>query len=93
MGKIIVRGTVLYPHVFQPYSFEENTPGKYEISVMIAKSDAEFMKQYNAAIESVKQDKWDGKVPANLRLPQLTDGDQKVDKNGNKIKTYRCYRP
>lgn len=67
-----------YVNVFEAKSMEEGQPAKYSLSAIIPKSDKATIKRVNAAIEAAKElgkeNKWEGKLPPNLKLP-LRDGD------------------
>lgn len=58
---------------------------RYSTSFLIPKSDKETLKKFNAALEAAKAKgaakKWEGKIPANLKLP-LRDGDEEADEKG-----------
>lgn len=68
-----------YVHIFEPHAANENADKKYSMSVIIPKSDKETLAAIRAAIEAAKEQgktsKWNGKIPANLKLP-LRDGDE-----------------
>src|SRR5690625_4706134 len=66
-----------YAHVFEPHAMDGNDP-KYSVSILIPKSDTETVQAIEKAIEAAKTEgkdtRWNGKIPANLKLP-LRDGD------------------
>lgn len=67
---------ISYPHVWEPYAMEGNEP-KYSVSIIIPKTDKETLKAIKEATEQAKEEgknKWNGKVPGNLKTP-LRDGD------------------
>ena len=66
-----------YAHLFTPTAIDENSEKKYNVSLIIPKSDKVTLAAINAAVDAAKIEnvsKWGGKVPANLRTP-LRDGD------------------
>lgn len=71
-----------YAHVFVPTAMEEGQEKKYNISILIPKSDKATIAKAKAAIEEAYQkalkDKWGGKAPKKWNNP-LRDGD--VDKD------------
>lgn len=68
-----------YANVFVPSSMEEGGKEKYSVTLLIPKSDTKTIAAINAAVEQAKQDgkssRFNGKIPANLKLP-LRDGDE-----------------
>lgn len=68
-----------YVHLFEPQAVGDSGNEKYSASLIIPKTDtATLDKVKNAIKEAVavgKTSKFDGKVPANLKLP-LRDGDE-----------------
>ena len=78
----VVTGKVrfCYVNVFEPTAMDEGDTPKYNICVLIPKSNTKTLEKINKAIEAAKQagkaklaDK-NGKIPSNLKLP-LRDGD------------------
>lgn len=70
-----------YVNVFEPTAMNEGDIPKYNICVLIPKSDTTTIDKINKAIEAAKEagkaklaDK-NGRIPANLKLP-LRDGDE-----------------
>ncbi len=68
-----------YAHVFEPTSIEEGGTKKYNVSIVIPKSDTATIKKINDAIEAAMQLGMEkigknGKVSPNLKMP-LRDGD------------------
>ncbi len=66
-----------YANIFEPRSINGSEP-KYSVSLIIPKSDKQLIEVIKQAIENAKErdkGKWNGKVPANLKLP-LRDGDE-----------------
>lgn len=67
-----------YVYLFQPRPGEDDQDPKYSVCLLIPKSDKQTLKKIKAAVEAAKlagKNKWDGKIPANLKLP-LRDGDE-----------------
>lgn len=78
----VVTGKVrfCYVNVFEPTAMNEGDAPKYNICILIPKSDTKTVDKINKAIEAAKQagkakiaDK-NGKIPSTLKLP-LRDGD------------------
>jgi hypothetical protein len=66
-----------YANIFEPKSINGSDP-KYSVSLIIPKDDTQMVKTIEKAIENAKErdkGKWNGKVPANLKLP-LRDGNE-----------------
>ncbi len=66
-----------YANLFEPKSINGSEP-KYSVSLIIPKSDKQQIAIIEQAIENAKErdkGKWNGKIPANLKLP-LRDGDE-----------------
>lgn len=79
----VVTGKVrfCYVNVFEPTAMNEGDTPKYNICVLIPKSDTATLDKIKKAIEAAKEagkaklaDK-NGRIPANLKLP-LRDGDE-----------------
>jgi hypothetical protein len=79
----VVTGKVrfCYANVFEPTAMNEGDTPKYNICVLIPKSDTATIDKIKKAIEAAKEagkaklaDK-NGRIPANLKLP-LRDGDE-----------------
>tara|TARA_R110000851_G_scaffold141057_1_gene278638 strand:+ start:13545 stop:14078 length:534 start_codon:yes stop_codon:yes gene_type:complete len=67
-----------YAHVHEPKAIQEGQKEKYSVSILIPKSDKATIDKINKAVEAAKQEgkgKWNGKIPAVLKLP-LRDGDE-----------------
>ena len=68
-----------YAHVFKPVSVGETDEPKYSVSLIIPKSDTATIEKIKAAVAAAKEQgksaKWNGKIPAGLKLP-LRDGDE-----------------
>lgn len=78
----VVTGKVrfCYVNVFEPTAMNEGETLKYNICILIPKSDTKTLDKINKAIEAAKQagksklaDK-NGKIPSNIKIP-LRDGD------------------
>lgn len=67
-----------YVHLFKPYAYQPGQEEKYQVTVLVPKTDAATMQRINAAIEVAKQrgisDKWNGVCPPILSTP-VYDGD------------------
>ena len=79
----VVTGKVrfCYANVFEPTSMNEGDIPKYNVCILIPKSDTKTLEKINKAIEAAKQagkakiaDK-SGKIPSTLKTP-LRDGDE-----------------
>lgn len=79
----VVTGKVrfCYVNVFEPTAMNEGDTPKYNICILIPKSDTAIIDKIKKAIEAAKEagkaklaDK-NGRIPANLKLP-LRDGDE-----------------
>lgn len=79
MSKVITgKVRFSYANVFVPTSMEEDQPKKYNVVLLIPKSDKATVKKIQDAVEAAelegKISKWNGKIPATLKRP-LRDGD------------------
>ena len=80
MATVITTGKVRfsYCHLFAPYANNPNQEPKYSMMVLVDKKDKKTVDKINAAIEEAKlkgkAEKWNGKIPANIKTP-LRDGD------------------
>lgn len=67
-----------YCHIFFPSAIDEGSEPKYSVNLIIPKSDTPTIKKIERAIEAAKiqgkNEKFGGKIPANLKTP-LRDGD------------------
>jgi len=71
-----------YANIFEPKSINGSDP-KYSVSLIIPKDDTQQIEVIKQAIENAKErdkGKWNGKIPANLKLP-LRDGDLERPEN------------
>lgn len=67
-----------YAHIWKPVAISEGQEPKYSVCLLIPKSDKETLRKIKAAVVAAKErgkSIWDGKIPANLKLP-LRDGDE-----------------
>lgn len=73
-----------YAHVFRPHTITEGQEPKYSVCLLIRKDDKETLGKIKRAIEAAKEEgkrsKWEGKIPANLKMP-LRDGDEERPEN------------
>ena len=72
---MILQGTVVWPHLFEPTQFEQNEP-KYELNLLVRKDD-EQMDDIRAVIEELVNDKMNGSCSPE-QLP-IKDCDQRDD--------------
>lgn len=66
-----------YAHVFTPTSMDDGKDPKFNVSILIPKTDKTTIKKIQDAIELAKEEgkaKLGGKIPATLKTP-LRDGD------------------
>lgn len=67
-----------YVHLFKPYAFQAGQEEKYQVTVLVPKTDTATMGRINAAIEAAKQrgisEKWNGQCPPILSTT-VHDGD------------------
>lgn len=73
-----------YARLFEPYSVNGSEP-KYSVCLLIPKSDKETIAKIKAAQKAAAEagkDKFNGKVPANLKTT-LRDGDEDADTVAN----------
>jgi len=71
-----------YTHLFEKYSIDDKSEGKYMTNILIPKDEKETVKAIEAAIEAAKKSaivaKWNGKCPDAKKLDTpLHDGDEK----------------
>lgn len=74
---VYVLARLSYANVFEAKSFNGQDP-KFSVSLLIPKSDKQSLAVIEQAIEAAKErdaDKWNGKIPANLKTP-IRDGDE-----------------
>ena len=67
-----------YVHLFKPYAYQPGQEEKYQVTVLVPKTDTDTMGRINAAIEAAKQrgisEKWNGQCPPIVPVP-VYDGD------------------
>ena len=65
-------------HLFKPYAYQPGQEEKYQVTVLVPKTDTATMQRIKDAIEAAKQrgitDKWNGQCPPILNTP-VYDGD------------------
>lgn len=75
--KVIVPCRISFANIWEPKSIN-GSDEKYSVSLLIPKDDkttlVKIKKAIEAAKEAAKEKKWNGKIPANLKLP-MHDGD------------------
>ena len=68
-----------YVNIFKSRAFQADQDAKFSICLLIPKEDKATLKKIRAAIDEAIQEgigtKWNGKKPANIKLP-LRDGDE-----------------
>lgn len=80
MSTKVITGKVRfsYVNIFKSRAFRDGQDAKFSICLLIPKEDKKTIKEIRAAIDEAIQggvsSKWNGKKPANLKLP-LRDGD------------------
>ena len=56
-----------YVHLFKPYAYQPGQEEKYQVTILVPKTDTDTMGRINAAIEAAKQKgisgKWNGMCP------------------------------
>lgn len=81
MSTKVVTGKVRfsYVNIFKSRVFQADQDAKFSICLLIPKEDKATLKKIKAAIDEAIQEgissKWNGKKPANVKLP-LRDGDE-----------------
>ena len=67
-----------YVHVFKPYAYQPGQEEKYQVTILVPKTDVDTMGRINAAVEAAKQrgisEKWGGQCPPIVPTP-IHDGD------------------
>ena len=67
-----------YVHLFKPYAYQPGQEEKYQVTILVPKTDTDTMGRINAAIEAAKQKgisgKWNGVCPPIVPTP-VYDGD------------------
>ena len=81
MSTKVVTGKVRfsYVNIFKSRAFQADQDAKFSVCLLIPKEDKATLKKIKAAIDEAIQEgissKWNGKRPANVKLP-LRDGDE-----------------
>ncbi len=76
LTKVVIPCRISFANIWEPKSVNGGDE-KYSVSCVIAKTDEETIGRIKRAVEAAKEEgrsKWNGKIPANLKLP-LRDGD------------------
>ncbi len=75
--KMVIPCRISFANIWEARSIN-GSEEKYSVSCLISKSETKLLEKINAAVEAAKEvgkeKKWNGKIPANLKLP-LRDGD------------------
>lgn len=75
--KVVVPCRISFANIWEPKSIN-GSEEKYSVSLLISKDDKATLTKIHKAIEAAKEaaksKKWNGKIPANLKLP-IHDGD------------------
>lgn len=75
--KVVIPCRLSYANIWEPKSINDSEE-KYSVSCLISKADKPTLAKIEKAIAAAKEDgktrRWNGKIPANLKLP-LRDGD------------------
>jgi len=83
--KVIVPCRLSYANIWEPRSINGGD-AKYSVSCLIPKTDTATIEKIKKAVEAAKEDgkasKWNGKVPAELKLP-LRDGEKAREDDEN----------
>ena len=73
-----------YCHVHEPHAVKEGQDKKYNLAILIDKTDKKTLKAIDEAVKAAigdgKASKFGGKVPKNLKTP-LRDGDKEMEDN------------
>ena len=82
-----------FPDLFEPRSIKSdpNSRPRYGVSAILDPSyppHADALKQIKAEIERIKKEGWGAKVPGNLKVDILSNGDDNTDKEGNPYAGY-----
>lgn len=74
-----------YVHLFKPYAYQPGQDEKFQVTILVPKSDVDTMNRINAAIDAAKQrgisEKWNGQCPPIVPTP-VYDGDGKRPSDG-----------
>lgn len=75
--KVVVPCRISFANIWEPKSIN-GSEEKYSVSLLVPKEDKATLTKIHKAIEAAKEaaksKKWNGKIPANLKLP-IHDGD------------------
>lgn len=67
-----------YVHLFKPYAYQPGQEEKFQVTILVPKTDVDTMNRINAAIDAAKQrgisEKWNGQCPPIVPTP-VYDGD------------------
>lgn len=87
--KITIPCRISYAHIWHPQTNEDGTPGKYNVSLLIDKSDTKTIERIKAAIKAatIADKERLGKIPPNLKQP-LRDADAEGMEDENYIGHY-----
>ena len=66
---------IAYPHLFEPYAYQDGPNPKYEATFMIPKDDEDQLASLRQAVKAAAARKWEGKKPSELHNP-IKDGDE-----------------
>lgn len=66
---------VAYPHLFEPYAYQNGPNKKYEITLMIPKSDTKTMEDIKKGLAAAKAKKWPASAVKDIQSP-VKDGDE-----------------
>jgi hypothetical protein len=66
---------IAYPHLFEPYAYQNGPNKKYEITLMIPKSDTKTMEDIKKALAAAKARKWPAGAGKEVQSP-VKDGDE-----------------
>lgn len=85
-----------YANVFVPTAIDENSEKKYNVSILIPKTDTETIelikKAIANAVEDGKSQKWGGKLPSKKEaLNPLRDGDVEYEEGAKDVTYKGCY--
>jgi len=83
------KGILSYAYLWEPRPEEKGKAPKYSTSFLIPKTDTKTLQKIKNAINAAAQlgqnDKWGGKIPAQLKHP-LRDGDVEADEKGEEYR-------
>lgn len=70
-----------YPHVFKPTAFQGEGEPKYSISLLVPKSEKEFIEKLKGAQAQAIKELYPTKMPANFEHWGIVDGDELDDQS------------